>query len=183
MNTNQNTYQIVIVSTSLNPESKSKRLAESSALCLRNSAESHGIELEVQHVELSQLPVCYCDGRDHEEYPTEWQHVAQLIEESDAVILSHPVYNYGPSGSTFTFLEIVGEALEDKVVTVLSAAGSMRSHLASSSLLHSLFYEFGCYIYPDTVQITGDQTIDDPSLSKRVSNLSEGLITFMQRMA
>lgn len=168
------TVSITLLCCSMNPNSKSTSLAKE---LLRNLPSGEGIN--VNTIMLRDLPPVYCDGDELEAYPDAWKNAVQVVGASDAVIIAHPVHNYGASGATFNALEIIGEALEDKPVLVLSAAGSIRSHLASSSLMHALFFEFGCQLYPETLQIAGDDTL--ASLGERIDELSKGFHQFCKK--
>ena len=165
---------ITVLCCSMNPESKSTSLAKELIHKI-----SLGDVLNVNTIMLLDLPPIYCNGGELEAYPDAWQNAAQTVRTSDAVIIAHPVHNYGASGATFNALEIIGEALKDKPVLILSAAGSIRSHLASSSLMHALFFEFGCQLYPKTLQIAGDDTL--ASLGERIDELSEGFQQFCKK--
>lgn len=136
----------VILATSFSPASRSRELAFRLADCFR------GASVDVSIVDIRELPQTFCDGGDLEDYPPEFANLARRIEESDGVVVCHPVHNYSASGATRNLIEIVGGSLERKPVAVASASGSGRSHLASGSLFLSMCYEYGSCLFPDTFQ-------------------------------
>jgi FMN reductase len=74
-------------------------------------------------------------------------------------------------------VELVGSALENKIVGFLCAAGGHGSYMSVMSLANSLMLDFRCLIVPRFVYATGkDFTGDEitsPKVSERINQLCE----------
>ena len=101
---------------------------------------------------------------------------------ADGVVLAMPVYCYSVAGPTKNLVDIVGSALANKPVALVSAAGSVRSYLAIRDLLGSLVFEFATYVCPATVQVTGESEPPE-ALQQQVEEFVEGFRRFVQALS
>ena len=165
-----------LLSTSLRPTSRSRTLLAAVA----EAYQAQGVP--VHCTDLRDLPQVFCDGRALEAYPAALQALHHRLEGADGVVLAMPVYCYSVAGPTKNLVDIVGSALAKKPVAIVSAAGSMRSHLAIRDLLGALVFEFGTYVCPTTVQVTGESEPPE-ALGQQVEAFAEDFMCFVQALA
>jgi hypothetical protein len=83
--------------------------------------------------------------------------------------------------------EIVGDAFTRKPVAFVTAAGSLRSHLAVRDLMASMSFEQETICFPKTVQITSEDFSSTKKLKSpaknRLSVLAKEFPTFVRSIA
>jgi NAD(P)H-dependent FMN reductase len=142
--------RIAILSGSTNndPEemSRSRALAEK----YRDHLVSKGADVDwVDFRDLPDLPDW--DDKFYDSY-------RDRINNADGLVISTPIYNYGPSGKVLQFLHgtLDNEDQQYKPYSLLSGAGSPRSALALSGLATSLNHEIKGIGIGGGVQVSGD---------------------------
>ena len=160
---------VLVISCSLNPDSRSRVLAES----IREKLTKIGQSVESFDLRDSQLPMC--DGVTAYSDPNA-RSVAALITRADAIVLAAPVYNYGVSAATKNLVELTGRAWTGKVVGMLFAAGGQTSYMSGMGIANSLMLDFRClviprFVYADGKAFEGDR-ITDPEIERRVAELA-----------
>ncbi|MEM9410942.1 MAG: NAD(P)H-dependent oxidoreductase, partial [Planctomycetota bacterium] len=163
----------LVVSTSLNPESRSRILAERAFEELKKHNE------DVHFVDLSQLSLPVCDGASCYGHPDS-QSVTAAIEKAQGILLASPVYNYDVSASCKNLIEITGKAWTEKVVGFLCAAGGQGSYMALMGLANSLMLDFRSLVLPKFVYAKGDafagNSISDDDCEERITELVGQLV-------
>ncbi|HVU25179.1 MAG TPA: NAD(P)H-dependent oxidoreductase, partial [Opitutus sp.] len=132
---------ILLVSSSLNPDSKSLVLAREAERVL--AAAGHQPTL----LDLSALPLPLCDAGpafDHENV----LHADRLVHAADGIIVATPIYNYDANAAVKNLVELTGDAWENKVVGFLCAAGGQSSYMSILAFANSLMLDFRCVIVP-----------------------------------
>jgi NAD(P)H-dependent FMN reductase len=160
--------KLLIISCSLNPQSRSRLLAEYAATLAMKK--KHDVELvDLRHFE---LPLC--DGESAFTHANSLA-LASKIKQASAILLAVPVYNYNVSAAAKNLIECTGSAWDDKVVGFLVAAGGKMSYMAILPLANSLLLDFRCLITPQIVYAdksaftTNQLTSED--ITQRVANL------------
>jgi len=160
---------ILIVSSSLRPESNSRILAGEALRVLEQ--ERHAATL----LDLRELELPLCDGGPSYDHPNVAR-AAALVSRADAVLLATPIYNYDASAAAKNLIELTGSEWEGKVVGFLCAAGGESSYMSIMSLANSLMLDFRCVIVPRFVYAAGDafagDRIADPEVGRRVAELA-----------
>jgi len=158
---------ITVISCSLNPDSRSRVLANGAAEILRRH------EAAVQLLDLREHPLALCDGESCDE-----RAIAPLrdaIQKADAILLAVPIYNYDVNAAAKNLVEQTGSAWEGKTVGFLCAAGGHGSYMSVMSLANSLMLDFRCLIVPRFVYAVGkdfdSDTIGSPKIRERVEQL------------
>lgn len=158
---------ITIISCSLNPDSRSRVLANAAAEILRKH------EAKVQLLDLREHPLAMCDGE-----LCDVKAVAPLrdaILNADAILLAVPIYNYDVNAAAKNLVEQTGSAWEGKVVGFLCAAGGHGSYMSVMSLANSLMLDFRCVIVPRFVYAVGKdfdgEEIASPKIRERIDQL------------
>ena len=156
----------LIISSSLNPDSKSRLLARAAADTFAADGTEHTL------LDLRELPLPLCDGAAAYGDPNVGK-VAALISAADSVILAAPIYNYDVNAALKNLVELTGKAWEDKTVAFLNAAGGASSYMSVMALANSLMLDFRCVIVPRFVYAQpgdfADGAIANAKVSERVA--------------
>ena len=158
---------ITIISCSLNPDSRSRVLANAAAEILRKH------EATVQLLDLREHPLAMCDGESCDALAV--APLREAIQSADAILLAVPIYNYDVNAAAKNLVEQTGSAWEGKLVGFLCAAGGHGSYMSVMSFANSLMLDFRCLIVPRFVyavgkDFTGDE-ISSPKIRERVEQL------------
>lgn len=139
---------IVVVSCSLNPDSRSAVLAARAAALLGELG--HAVRL----IDLRTGDLPFCDGCDVSGHSFA-RDVQTAIAAADAVVLSVPIYNFDANAASKNLIELTGRAWRDKVVGFVCAAGGRGSYMAIMAVANSLMLDFRCLVVPRFVFATG----------------------------
>ena len=163
----------LVVSTSGNPDSNSRRMGQAAFDWLKKA------NLSCEWMDISRLNLPLCDADACYNDPAA-QNLTTAIEKSDGIIIATPVYNYDVSAAAKNMVELTGSAWEDKVVAFLCAAGGMSSYMSVMSFANSLMLDFRCLIIPRFVYATGDSfhgdRLTDDKLAKRIERVAADLV-------
>lgn len=158
-----------VVSTSLNPGSKSFALAEAAAEDLK--AQGHGVDL----IDLRTIGLPICDGDDSYNHEAV-EPLTERLKQADGILVASAVYTYDVNAAAKNLVELTGEAWEGKVVGFLLAAGGMGSYMSVMSFANSLMLDFRCLILPRFVYALGQHftagKLSDAGVRKRVTDLA-----------
>ena len=152
--------KIILLSLSANPESLSRRAAGEFQRMLASA------KMAADLIDIRSLPPIWVDGRDLEEYPKEYTKLNDAIAAASGVVIFMPIYCYTVSSPAKTISEVIGDALTRKPVAFVTAAGSLRSHLAVRDLMASMIFEQETICFPKTIQITGEDFSSEKTLKK-----------------
>ena len=145
--------RIVIISSSMNPHSRSERVARHCQQVLSGL----GVVAELLSLKDHPLPPF---GTVALQDSAEYQFLHGAVLAADGLVLASPVYNWSSCAEIKKFVEYVGStegmvrgAFYDKVVTLVHAAGLPHSYMAGLPLANSLMLDFKCVINPYSVYI------------------------------
>ncbi|TSC78992.1 MAG: FMN reductase [Candidatus Peregrinibacteria bacterium Gr01-1014_25] len=130
--------RIVLIQGSLRKHSRTAVVVREAAAALKKKKVPHAV------IDLRDLKLEFCDGRDLEEYGKDLRAAHAAIAKADAIIVGMPVYCYSVSGPLKNFFDIVSDAFEGKPVGILCNSGGIRSSMASSHLMTILAFECHC---------------------------------------
>lgn len=165
----------LILSTSLNPKSRSRVLARE----MKTRLAARVDQLQFYDVQDVELPMC--DGGAcyaHEET----QRLAAVIQAARGIIMATPVYNYDVSSTAKNVVELTGkDAWTEKVVGFLCAAGGGVSYMAVMGLANSLMLDFRTFVIPRFVFATGkafdeENKLIDEKVATRLDELADTLV-------
>ncbi len=161
--------EYLIISSSLNPESRSRLLA--------NHLESvyQAKPVAVKHIDLRDHPLPFCDGGSAYGHP-DLPPLKEAIEKARVIIIATPIYNFDANAVIKNLVELTGQAWTNKTVGFLSAAGGKSSYMSPMGLANSLMLDFRCIILPRFVYATSeDFTEGKPGkeLADRIERLAE----------
>jgi FMN reductase len=159
----------LVISCSLNPESKSRHLATALHQALRRR------DASAELADLRDWPVPLCDG-DMAYSDAKVMDIAERIRRAQCLLLSVPIYNFDVSAAAKNLIELAGRGMEGKIVGFLCAAGGKSSYMSVMSFANSLMLDFRCLVLPRFVYATGDafneSGLHDPGVRERVEQLA-----------
>ena len=167
----------LVVSTSGNPDSNSRRMGQ---IAFRHLEKA---KVPCAWLDISQLDLPLCDADACYTQPGS-QTVSKAIETADGILLATPVYNYDVSAAAKNLVELTGSAWEDKVVGFLCAAGGMNSYMSVMAFANSLMLDFRSVIIPRFVYATGrsfeGDDLKDMEVGERIAELANELVRFTE---
>lgn len=163
----------LVISCSLDPDSRSRVLAQRAAQQLEASGQV------VDWLDLQETVLPLCDGSRVYDDPLV-EAVARRIREAEGILLAAPVYNYDVNAAAKNLLELTGRAWERQVVGFLLAAGGQSSYMSVMGFANSLMLDYRCLILPRFVYATGQafagEVITEPLIDSRIAELVETLV-------
>lgn len=163
---------ILIISCSLNSDSRSRILAAEAARVLRSR------EIGVTELDLRSHPLPFCDGENCD--PVVLQPLREAIHSADAILLAVPIYNYDVNAAAKNLVELTGSVWEEKLVGFLCAAGGQASYMSVMSLANSLMLDFRCFIIPRFVYAVESDfsatEVTSPRIRQRIEKLGDQVI-------
>lgn len=167
--------KIVIISSSLSSESKSRILVKT----VKEYLVSQGVEVSFIDIRDYELPLyAVNDTRAFEKVEL----IKKEILEADGLIIGTPIYNFSVASGLKNLIEHTGSAWSNKVVGVVCAAGGQRSYMAVLPFINSLMLDFRCVVMPNFVYAHPDDFNDknEPiaEILKRLYALSDDVVRF-----
>ena len=163
----------LVISASLNPESKSYQMAKAAF----EDLQGQGVDATLLDIREFDLPLC--DGHVAYDHPDAMK-VAGIIREGKGILLAIPVYNFYGNAAAKNLIELAGNAWKEKVVGFICSAGGKSSYMSAMSLASSLMLDFRCLVLPKFVYATGDSFHDgqltDTDIRKRITELAHTLV-------
>jgi FMN reductase len=163
---------LLIISASLHSDSNSRLLAREAERLLLAAGE------QVTFLDLRDLPLPFCDGEKAYDHPNALQADAYIAKAS-GILIATPIYNYDANAAVKNFIELTGDAWENKVVGFLCASGGPGSFMSIMGLANSLMLDFRCLIVPRFVFAMGgafaDDKITDAKILARVDECASTL--------
>lgn len=165
----------LVISSSLNPASRSRILAKRAHAMLREQ------KADVEYIDLRALDLPACDGDACYSHPAV-QDLGVKISQADGVILATPIYNYSIGANAKNLVELTGQAWARKPVSFLCAAGGQGSYMAVMALANMLMLDFRSYILPRFVYAAetafeGEEIVDTAVLD-RLRDLTATIVKF-----
>lgn len=165
----------LVISASLNPNSRSRVLARRAFECLQQRVGERACEF----VDLSELDLPLCDAGEC--YGgADVGPLAEKISAAKGVLIASPVYNYDLSSSVKNLIELTGRAWNEKVVGFICSAGGQGSYMSVMGTAASLMLDFRCLILPRFVFATESavegEAITDPGIEERIGQLADDLV-------
>ncbi len=158
----------LVFSTSLNPGSRSRAMAQIAATTFKR------LELDHELIDLAQLHLPDCDGEACYQHPAV-RSLQERIRNASAVLIASPIYNFDMSSSAKKLIELTSNAWEDKIVGFLAAAGGQNSFMAVMSFANSLMLDFRTVVIPRFVFATEESfeglSLSDPGVQSRIDDL------------
>jgi FMN reductase len=169
----------LVISTSLNPRSRSRILAEVAF----NQFKELGVPAGFQDLAKLDLPICdasSCYGH------AEVMALAPRIEAARGIIVATAIYNYDVNSAAKNLLELTGDAWTDKVVGFVCAAGGHGSYMSVMGFANSLMLDYRCVIVPRFVYAPSadiaDAAFGDKAIGERVGQLAGEMVRITEAL-
>lgn len=174
----------VIISCSLNAESKSAQLATFAGNILPDSKLINIKEFKIPSFEE------YSNGQYSH---TDLKKLHDIISAASGIIFAFPIYNWGAPALVKYIVEIVGtpyhdivdgNAFNEKIVSCICVGGVSKSFLSPLEFLNSLMVAFRCNIIPNYVFASHEDFLEDKKLTNiksRIHLLTEKLAEEVQK--
>ena len=163
----------VVISTSGNPDSNSRRIGRFALAYLQNQ------KVDCDWIDIRELDLPLCDADKCYGMPGS-KKLSTVIHRADGLLVATPVYNYDVAAATKNMIELTGSAWENKIVGFLCAAGGMGSYMAVMAYANSLMLDFHCLIVPRFVFATSDafssEHITDKKIMHRIETVADELV-------
>ncbi|NOG45571.1 MAG: NAD(P)H-dependent oxidoreductase [Calditrichaeota bacterium] len=173
--------KITILSSSLNKKSRSLVLSQYA----KKMISAQISDCTLLDLKMFDIPFCGEQGAyDHKNVIA----IKNELAESDAIIVSGPVYNYGVNAVTKNILDLTGEAWAEKPIGFICMAGGQASYMSIMGFANSLMLNFRSLIVPRFVYAlpnsidSENSTIKDDSIKKRIDELCENIIRLAQAL-
>lgn len=131
----------LVISTSLNPDSKSYLLARETESQLKAAGQ------KVEFLDLRKIKLPLCDGAAAYGR-TGVKRVTDKIRKASCILIAVPIYNYDVGAAAKNLVELTGEGWAEKTVGFLCAAGGRSSYMSVMGLANSLMLDFRCLVIP-----------------------------------
>lgn len=172
--------EFLVISTSLNPDSNSRKLAQAAFQALQ---EGHSA---TRFVDLQEYKLPFCDGDACYADPLVGE-LSTAISGARCVLLAVPIYNYDVSAVAKNLIELTGKSWNNKVVGFLCAAGGRSSYMSVMGFANSLMLDFRCLIIPRFVYAEGsafsDEEVSSPEVLQRIKDLTASALELGKALA
>ncbi|QDT02449.1 FMN-dependent NADPH-azoreductase [Rubripirellula lacrimiformis] len=161
---------ILVLSSSLHPDSRSRILARATLARLTEIGE------DTDWFDLASTPLPPCDGATAYG-DANVQDLSKRIHQANAVLIASPVYNFDVNAAVKNAVELTGKAWTGKTVGLMLSAGGQGSYMSGMGLANSLMLDFRCLIVPRFIYATGESfegdQLADESIQQRVNQLAD----------
>lgn len=137
-------------------------------------------DFTVRMLDLRDLSLPTCDG-DSSSASADARRVHEEIARADGILLALGIYNYLPSASAKGAIEHAGKAWVGKVAGFLVAAGGKSSHMAVLPLANGLMLDFRTHLLPRFVYATPED-FPDGQPSPEIARRIDDLVTDFARV-
>ena len=170
----------LIISSSLNPDSKSRKLAYYAKALFEKKDQI------INFLDLQDIDMPYCDGSKCYDNKVS-KSINENIKNADCILIASPIYNYDLNAAIKNVLELSGSSWRNKKVGFLCAAGGYSSYMSPMSFINSLMLDYRCLVIPRYVYATGkdfdDNFIIGDEIKDRIEDLVEESIKITSRLA
>lgn len=169
----------LIISSSLNPRSRSRVLAKTALDLLKKEHQAADL------IDLREINLPFCDGGPSFS-ESNVLFVKEKIQRASAILIAAPVYNYGLNAAVKNLIDLTGSAWEGKLVGMMVTGGGQRSYMAPMSFLNSLMLNSRCLIVPRFVYALEDDIsekgIVNTEITRRIHELVRETIELAQKL-
>ena len=174
-----NMPKYLVVSTSGNPDSNSRRMGQVAFAHLQmRKVDCAWLDIKDLELPLCDADKCYGIAGS--------QQLNRAIQSADGILIAAPVYNYDVAAAAKNMIELTGKSWQEKIVGFLCAAGGTSSYMAVMAYANSLMLDFRTVIIPRFVYATGDafdgNKITDKKVIERVEQVADELIRFTEAL-
>ncbi len=142
-------------------------------------------DVDVELVDLAEYNMVFSDGRDYRDYTGDTKKLIEKLMEADAYVIGTPTYQSSIPGvlkNVFDLLPV--DSFKDKVISILSTAGSEKHYLSAEYQLKPILYYMKAVVVPKYVFLEekhyrGHEIIAD-DISFRLDRLAQDTLDAIQ---
>ena len=165
----------LVLSASLNPESRSRILARRAF----ENLQSNSLERPSDYMDLADYQLPFCDGASAYNHP-QLPEISERIAKARGVLIASPVYNFDVNAALKNVVELTGKnAWTETVVGFLLSAGGQGSYMSVMPFANSLMLDFRCLILPRFVYTTEESFVDgqvSEEIESRIQQICDDVI-------
>jgi FMN reductase len=167
----------LVLSTSLNPKSRSRVLAQEIHARMMRLVNGSAA---VVYYDLKDHPLPLCDGGACYGH-AEAQRLSEVVAAAQGIVMATPVYNYDVSATAKNVVELTGDGWEEKVAGFVCAAGGLGSYMSVMGLANSLMLDYRTFIIPRFVYATSKSfdeqfRLTDEKVEERLDVLAQSMV-------
>jgi FMN reductase len=165
--------RVLIIASSLNPDSRSQILARE----IQKRLSILKVETDFIDLRNSPLPLA---GSDESWSNSNVRIFKEQTQKATHILFAVPVYNYDVNAAAKNFVELIGsDGFEDKTVGFVCSAGGKSSYMSVMSFANSLMLDFRCWIVPRFIYVDHDFDLEklDAKLDERINGLISDMIS------
>lgn len=138
--------------------------------------------LETELLDLKQLDLPFCDGRNPADYTGDAAKVIKLVTEADMLVIGTPVFQGSITGALKNVFDLLPvDAMRQKPVGLVATGGSQQHYLVIETQLRPILGYFRAFVAPGHVYVHNEQflstnELSDSEIIRRVKVLAQELI-------
>lgn len=177
-----------ILGVSGSPKSTSRTLALVHQALGHSRLALNGVEAEVHAINLGDLDVQFCDGRDPKTYSGDTQFLIDSVCACDGLIIGTPMYRASYTARLKNMFDLIpNDALTGKPVGIVATGGSDHHFLAIEHQLKPVIGFFQGHAIPGAVYANNShfkngQLIDE-GIASRLKQLGESVARFAAQIS
>lgn len=147
-------------------------------------AKVEGVTTEL--LEIHQLDLVFCDGRQPDKYEGETRRIIDLVCAADGYVIGSPMYRGSYTGSFKNLFDLLpNDALRSKPVGLTATGGSDHHYLALEHQLRPLMAFFNAYsmptvVYAQNANFDAQKRLND-DVRATCDRLAQEIVKFTQR--
>lgn len=140
-------------------------------------------DIEIELIDLKQYNLVFSDGRDYRDYTGDTKLVLEKIMEADGYIIGTPTFQASIPGTLKNLFDLLPmDAFREKVVGLVSTAGSAKHYLVAEQQLKPILNYMQAMVIPKYVFIEEKhyhkQAIIDDEIVFRLNRLADDVVFF-----
>ncbi len=138
--------------------------------------------LETELLDLKQLDLPFCDGRNPADYTGDAAKAIKLVTEADMLVIGTPVFQGSITGALKNVFDLLPvDAMRQKPVGLVATGGSQQHYLVIETQLRPILGYFRAFVAPGHVYAHNEQflstnELSDSEIIRRVKVLAQELI-------
>ena len=169
----------LVVSTSLNSESRTRRLARSVSELIRERTGS------VDLLDLSSLNLPLDTGQTRNDETV--RKINQRLGPAAGIVFVLPIYRCDVAVSARNLVQLSGRGLQRKVIGLASVAGDSLANVSTLSFANSLMLEHKAFVIPDFVLLKSDSLSETAQqkgiVSQQITRMVDSLIRVTEALS
>ncbi|MCM3398559.1 NAD(P)H-dependent oxidoreductase [Oceanobacillus profundus] len=142
-------------------------------------------DIEIELIDLKQYNLVFSDGRDYRDYTGDTKLVLEKIMEADGYIIGTPTFQASIPGTLKNLFDLLPmDAFREKVVGLVSTAGSAKHYLVAEQQLKPILNYMQAMVIPKYVFIEEKhyhkQAIIDDEIVFRLNRLADDVVFFLR---